>query len=526
MRRTMIVVLLFAALPGGTVQAAVVGGGQAQAAVETWLQIDLAPGAASARVERLEPYVAGGRTAAYIAHLAGGGYCLVSADDDLVPVRFYCPDGDYDPGNQAVQGILESMAGRLTWLQEARRTGDGRLAELAAVLQARKAEWADLEAGRLPVVAPDKADKDLPLQVELPLSSAWGQGIPYSADCPDVPTGEHVLVGCVATAMAQIMYYWQWPPTGYSIHTNTYDYRFATSWIAADYDIDPNLTGDFWATRLRFDPVDLQLEISGYWDDSLLEWVHGNFDRLDGFGPVIDQLYGRLTPASSSHTANFAAASYDFAAMTDDPTDPLSAAGRAVAELSYHAGVAVDMDWGLASSGAFTRQAGLALADHFRYDPDQVYRALDDDLIVDEMYWLRPVQVRGEGVRGGHSWVIFGSYTNYVVNIYKMNLGWDGSAIGWYSFDQVPDGFTEQIEHITGIAPAGQVRFVGVPFVEAGQDGSPANPYADIADAMAETPAGGTIVINAGYELIWAGGGVRSEPLTIKGLGVTISAAP
>jgi len=41
----------------------------------------------------------------------------------------------------------------------------------------------------------------------------WGQDAPYNALCP-VINGRNCLTGCVATAMAQIMYYWKWPVQG------------------------------------------------------------------------------------------------------------------------------------------------------------------------------------------------------------------------------------------------------------------------------------------------------------------------
>ena len=52
--------------------------------------------------------------------------------------------------------------------------------------------------------------------VEPLITAKWGQGSPYNLQCPtEIPKGEtepqHCVTGCVATAMAQIMYYWQWP---------------------------------------------------------------------------------------------------------------------------------------------------------------------------------------------------------------------------------------------------------------------------------------------------------------------------
>ena len=49
----------------------------------------------------------------------------------------------------------------------------------------------------------------------------WNQGSPYNLLCPPA-TGEKALTGCVATAMAQIMWYHKWPTTGVGSHTYTH----------------------------------------------------------------------------------------------------------------------------------------------------------------------------------------------------------------------------------------------------------------------------------------------------------------
>ena len=46
------------------------------------------------------------------------------------------------------------------------------------------------------------------------LKSRWGQAFPFSNETPIVE-GRSTACGCVATAMAQIMYYWEWPEQGH-----------------------------------------------------------------------------------------------------------------------------------------------------------------------------------------------------------------------------------------------------------------------------------------------------------------------
>ncbi len=53
------------------------------------------------------------------------------------------------------------------------------------------------------------------------LVTTWNQGWPYNMYCPADPSGPggHVYAGCVASAMAQVMKYWNWPPTGVGSHS-------------------------------------------------------------------------------------------------------------------------------------------------------------------------------------------------------------------------------------------------------------------------------------------------------------------
>ena len=53
------------------------------------------------------------------------------------------------------------------------------------------------------------------------LTTAWGQGDPYNQLCPLVGN-EYTLTGCGATALAQIMYYHQWPAKGRGSITYTW----------------------------------------------------------------------------------------------------------------------------------------------------------------------------------------------------------------------------------------------------------------------------------------------------------------
>ncbi len=62
----------------------------------------------------------------------------------------------------------------------------------------------------------------------------WRQGDPYNRQCPAGSGCDHTLVGCVATAGAQVMRYWCWPPAGSgSPYDDGYDWPNMPNTISA-----------------------------------------------------------------------------------------------------------------------------------------------------------------------------------------------------------------------------------------------------------------------------------------------------
>lgn len=61
--------------------------------------------------------------------------------------------------------------------------------------------------------------------VEPLLASHWGQGVAYNYLCPRDENGQNgrCVTGCVATAMAQLMYYFRWPESGIGQYNYTHE---------------------------------------------------------------------------------------------------------------------------------------------------------------------------------------------------------------------------------------------------------------------------------------------------------------
>lgn len=69
----------------------------------------------------------------------------------------------------------------------------------------------------------------------------WGQGSPYNDLCPTLPDSKKSASGCVATAMAQVMYYHQWPPKGndfYRYHSSSYGFNVSANFGDTYYEWD------------------------------------------------------------------------------------------------------------------------------------------------------------------------------------------------------------------------------------------------------------------------------------------------
>lgn len=496
---------------------------EVRTAVETWVRHVTADARPDARVERMEAYQVDGRTVGYIAHLQGGGFCLAGASELLLPVYVYNPSDTYDPTHPGHQLVLWEMAARLSYLEEAQAREDPELEAYAAALAERAAQWQDLKAGRVPTRAPAAAPEAAPSLIELPLTSTWHQGSPYNDQCPNLTPGqdERVVTGCNATAVAQIMNYWRWPNTGVGSDSVIYEWRFRTTWdeepLAGDPDIPPGWTT---AGRLEWTPNNGgRLRMNGYWDMSVYQSAQRITDTVP-YQTALTNLYNRLTPQTTTVSANFGAATYSWSQLQDVHADPVDDGDPEVAELNVHVGVAVDTYYGLYGSGSDLWRVPTPLAQYFRYDPDVTYgNPLVPATMVTEIQWLRPVAMAGSGPPGGHAWVVYGYNTGTSPWQFMMNMGW-GGASEWHALDDVPQGLNDNHNFLYQIAPLGVVGFVGG---TAPGDGSPAQPYQNIQEALNEAPDGATLIFKAGSDNTFSSPTLTiNRPLTLKGANVTI----
>lgn len=132
-----------------------------------------------------------------------GGFVIVSGDDATVSILAYGTQGSisYDRMPENVKCVVDGYAEQISLMQEQGTT---------ARRHAPAAERTTIE----------------PL-----LTSQWGQGAPFNDECPMFLTGTRSVTGCMATALAQLMYYYRLTSVD-KLQADITDYTCARNWGA------------------------------------------------------------------------------------------------------------------------------------------------------------------------------------------------------------------------------------------------------------------------------------------------------
>ena len=273
------------------------------------------------------------------------GFVIVSADDRTQPILGYADTGTFDEAE-----LPENLR---HWLED--------YAE-----QIRQLDFLGLDS-RLSAVPLSASRHSVPPM----LACKWGQHGPYNEQCPvDPVTNELSLTGCGATAMAQALYYFQYPA-----RTTT---------------VIPGYTTE---TREISMPSISRTNIN--WQNIVPIYNNGNTTAAQ------EQAVASLIKLCASSLM------MDFS--SESSTSSLS-------DIAY------------ALRKYFGYDAGLQATSHFGIGMNQW-----DETIYGELAAGRPVVYRGtrdrEGRDSGHLFVIDG-YD--VSGYYHLNWGWDGKWNGYF----------------------------------------------------------------------------------------------
>lgn len=155
------------------------------------------------------------------------GFVIVSGDDIAKPVLGYSNTGSYEKDDLPPGFVywLSCLQGEIAYAIESNFVPDE---------DTRKA-WNAYYEGN------DAALRSIHAVTPF-LSTKWGQGVPYNLECPfygSIPD-QRAVTGCVATAMAQLMKYYEYPDAGVGMSstytTSSYKISVPSIDLSSGYD--------------------------------------------------------------------------------------------------------------------------------------------------------------------------------------------------------------------------------------------------------------------------------------------------
>ena len=212
----------------------------------------------------------------YVMNFKDGGFIAVSATDAVYPVLCYSFEGRYEPEGQPdnFQAWMKQYQGEiLKVIEDQLPPADGVPELWNYYLNTANSSLKPFNGREVP-----------PL-----LTSNWDQGKYYNEMCPadGAGPGGHCLVGCVATAMGQLMNYFRWPESGVGSYT----------YYCPPYD---SLSADFGNSTYRWDLMEPSL---GHSNLELAEILYH-------LGVSVDMVYGPDGSGMYNHKAAFSLRTY------------------------------------------------------------------------------------------------------------------------------------------------------------------------------------------------------------------------
>lgn len=310
-------------------------------------------------------------TATYYAVNVHEGFVLVGADDRLPEVIGYGDTGRFDADN-----IAPALR---YWLQ----------------CYAEELEAVPEVGSRMPETRISSSNAVAPL-----LSCTWNQSAPFNNLAPQYnTTGSRSASGCVATAMAQIMYYYKYPVQG----TGSHSYLWACT---ATPSLSRTLSANFAATTYDWSNM-LDSYKSGY------TTVQGEAvaTLMYHCGVAVDMGYGA---SSGAYTATVPVALRDY----------------------------------------FGYDANYQRIQKVLYPADSL-----NAIVYQELAAKRPVLVSGSNDEGGHAFVCDGCDSR---GYYHINWGWGGSNDGYYLLTALNPGKSQGIGGTTKGYNQGTSFYIGL----------------------------------------------------------------
>ncbi len=303
----------------------------------------------------------------YYVFNSDNGFIIISGDDDVYPVLGYSKSKTFDVNN-----LPDNFR---KWLENYKKQINYVISNNIKATEEIKKEWEDLKQNK-------KISKSTS-SVNPLVTVTWGQSPYVNALCPyDIDAGAgngyHAVAGCPATAMAQIMKYWNYPTTGTGFHSY-------------NHDTYGNLSANFGSTTYEWESM----------PNNVYSPNNAVATLMYHCGVAVEMEYG---PTSSGSYVIM-----DFWAWYSD---------EQTCEYAYQTYFGYDPEI----------LEGLERED---YSDNEWKELLKNDLDAG-----RPIQYAGYG-QGGHTFVCDG-YDNY--DFFHINWGWSGSNDGYFLLDALNPG--------------------------------------------------------------------------------------
>ena len=299
------------------------------------------------------------------------GFVFVSANDQTESILGYVDEGSFDE-----DAIPENMKAWLQFYQEEiNRLGDVKEAQTESI---------------------DNKEAIAPL-----IATRWDQSTPYNYECHLGIIDSYALTGCVATTMAQVMNYYQWPKTtSEEIPAYTINY---SGYGSKEWEAQPIYSFDWDNMKNTYTGSESATDVSVIAVAKLMRYC----------GQSVRMSYSNLGSTASSYFIPGALKDY----------------------FGY------DADLTLVSRSSYTIQ-GWA------------------DLIYNELMNKRPVIYTGQSASEGHGFICDGYDGN---GLFHINWGWSGQYDGFFrlsvlnykdaSANPSGGGYSMSQEAIIGIMP-------------------------------------------------------------------------
>ncbi|MCX6993034.1 MAG: C10 family peptidase, partial [Kiritimatiellaeota bacterium] len=332
----------------------------------------------------------------YAVALNPDGFLIVSFDTTLEPVIAFAGHGKLNSSENSplvhlLRRDLENrrqVTGNLQQKLALHKAGAMSMdeAELSAIenlVDGNREKWAGY-LGQRGALAPKGANEISDVRIAPLVQSKWSQDISTNSDgfvtnCYNIYTPSNAVCGCVATAFAQILRYFQYPTRGIGVKTNEI------------YIVQNNITNPVSAKTLGG----------------------------DGLGGAYDWTMMTLIPASNAYVA---------------------ANWQMISRLTADFGVAVQMEYKIGiESGADMNNAAIAMTNWFYYGNSSFCGSTNSGdylpAINSSLKAHLPVGlgINQSGSSGGHAIICDGFGYSASALYHHLNLGWEGSDDAWYN---------------------------------------------------------------------------------------------